>query len=30
MGNVMKVVMPRLKGQADGKLVNEVVRSLLS
>ena len=30
MGNVMKVLMPRLKGQADGKVVNEVVRSLLS
>jgi hypothetical protein len=30
MGNVMKVLMPRLKGRADGKLVNDVVRSLLS
>jgi uncharacterized protein YqeY len=29
MGNVMKVLMPRLKGQADGRLVNEVVRDLL-
>ncbi len=29
MGNVMKVLMPRLKGQADGKLVNTVVRELL-
>jgi uncharacterized protein YqeY len=29
MGNVMKEVMKRLAGQADGKLVNEVVRSLL-
>jgi len=30
MGNVMKVLMPRLKGQADGKTVNEIVRKLLS
>ena len=30
MGQVMKVLMPKLKGQADGKLVNQVVRSLLS
>jgi len=30
MGNVMKVLMPRVKGRADGKLVNEVVRSLLN
>ena len=30
MGNVMRVLMPRLKGQADGKLVNEVVRELLA
>ena len=30
MGNVMRVLMPRLKGQADGKLVNEVVRGLLT
>ena len=29
MGGVMKVLMPRLKGAADGKLVNEIVRSLL-
>jgi len=29
MGLVMKTVMPRLKGAADGKLVNEVVRSKL-
>lgn len=29
MGNVMKVLMPRVKGQADGKLVNSVVRELL-
>ena len=30
MGNVMKVLMPRVKGQADGKLVNSVVRDLLT
>ena len=29
MGMVMKAVMPKLKGAADGKLVNEVVRSKL-
>ena len=29
MGKVMSVVMPRVKGLADGKLVNEVVRELL-
>ena len=29
MGNVMKVLMPRVKGLADGKLVTEVVKSLL-
>src|SRR5579859_323158 len=29
MGNVMKVLMPRVKGRADGKLVNDVVKSLL-
>jgi len=29
MGNVMKTVMPMLKGAADGKIVNEVVRSKL-
>lgn len=29
MGNVMKETMKRLAGQADGKLVNEIVRSLL-
>ncbi|MBO9308448.1 MAG: GatB/YqeY domain-containing protein [Chloroflexi bacterium] len=30
MGNVMKVLMPRIKGRADGKLVNEMLKSLLS
>lgn len=29
MGKVMSAVMPRVKGLADGKLVNEVVRELL-
>ncbi|HAA89207.1 MAG TPA: aspartyl-tRNA amidotransferase [Peptococcaceae bacterium] len=28
-GRVMSVLMPRLKGRADGKVVHEVVRSLL-
>ncbi len=30
MGEVMKRLMPQLKGQADGKLVSEVVRELLT
>jgi uncharacterized protein YqeY len=30
MGDVMKILMPRLGGQADGKLVSEVVRGLLN
>lgn len=30
MGNLMKVLMPRVKGKADGKLVNEVVKTLLN
>jgi uncharacterized protein YqeY len=30
MGKVMGVLMPKVKGQADGKLVNQVVRELLS
>ena len=29
-GNVMKILMPPLKNRADGKLVSEVVRELLS
>lgn len=29
MGAVMKVVMPKVKGAADGKLVNQLVRELL-
>ncbi|GAB4389112.1 MAG: GatB/YqeY domain-containing protein [Thermodesulfovibrionales bacterium] len=29
MGKVMKLVMPRVKGKADGKLVNEKVKELL-
>ena len=29
-GKVMGAVMPKLKGKADGKLVNETVKSLLS
>jgi hypothetical protein len=30
MGRVMKELMPRVAGRADGKLVSEVVRRLLS
>ncbi len=30
MGRVMALLMPKVKGSADGKLVNEVVRELLS
>ena len=30
MGEVMRVLMPQLKGQADGKVVSQVVRDLLS
>ena len=30
MGKVMAVLMPKVKGKADGKLVNEVVRDLLN
>ena len=29
MGRVMGAVMPRVRGRADGKLVNEVVRQRL-
>lgn len=29
MGQVMKAVMPKLKGRADGKLVNQIVREKL-
>lgn len=30
MGKVMKVVMPRIAGRADGKAVSEIVRGMLS
>jgi len=30
MGQVMKVLMPRVQGRIDGKIVNQIVRSLLS
>jgi uncharacterized protein YqeY len=30
LGEVMRVLMPQMKGRADGRLVNEVVRELLS
>ncbi len=30
IGQVMRVLMPRVKGQADGRLVNQTVRELLS
>lgn len=30
LGAVMKLLTPRTKGQADGRLVNEVVRELLT
>ena len=29
MGKVMKALMPRVKGRADGKVVNEVVKEKL-
>lgn len=30
MGSVIKAVMAKLKGQADGKLINQIVRKLLA
>ena len=30
LGKVMKELMPKLRGKADGKLVNEIVREILS
>ena len=30
MGSVMRAVMAKLKGQADGKLINQIVRKLLA
>ena len=30
IGQVMKVLMPRIRGQADGKQVNQIVRQLLA
>ncbi len=30
MGKVMSILMPKVKGQADGRIVNEVVRELLN
>ena len=30
LGSVMKAVMAKLKGQADGKLINQIVRKLLA
>jgi uncharacterized protein YqeY len=30
MGKVMGVLMPKVKGVADGKLVNDIVREMLS
>jgi uncharacterized protein YqeY len=30
MGKVMKILMPRIAGRADGKVVNELVRKRLS
>ena len=30
LGKVMKVVMPKVKGRADGSLVNRIVREMLS
>ena len=30
LGKVMQALMPKVKGKADGKIVNQVVRRLLS
>ncbi len=30
MGKVMKIVMPQVSGRADGKIVNEIVKEMLS
>lgn len=30
LGKVMKILMPKVKGKADGKLVNQIVRRLLA
>ena len=30
MGQVMRYLMPRLKGKADGRLVNQVVKEILA
>jgi uncharacterized protein YqeY len=30
MGKVMKIVMPKVKGRADGKMVNQTVKSMLA
>jgi len=30
LGKVMKILMPKVKGKADGKLVNQIVKRLLS